>query len=34
MSDWMIETIQETVRKMTEAERRLFPISNVRIDDR
>ena len=34
ISDWMIETIQEIVRKMSEAERRLFPIPNVRIDDR
>ena len=34
ISDWMIETIQEIVRKMNEAERRLFPIPNVRIDDR
>ena len=33
VSDWMIEAIQEIVRKMTEAERMLFHIPNVRIDD-
>ena len=34
MSEWMVETIQEIVREMSEAERKLFPIPDVRIDDR
>jgi len=34
MSDWVIESIQEIVSKMNEAERGLFPICDVLMDDR
>jgi hypothetical protein len=33
MSDWVIESIQEIVSKMNKAERGLFPICDVLIDD-
>jgi hypothetical protein len=33
ISDWVIESMQEIVTKMNQAERRLFLIPNVHIDD-
>jgi hypothetical protein len=33
MSDWVLESIQEIVSKMNKAERRLFSICNVLMDD-
>jgi hypothetical protein len=32
-SDWVLETVQEIVSKLNKAERRLFPIPDVHIDD-
>jgi hypothetical protein len=34
MSDWVIESMQEIVSKMNKAERELFPICSVFIDER
>ena len=31
MSDWVVESVQEIVSKMNKAERRLYPILNLRI---